>query len=1743
MKLKITLALLLLPLFGRTQQIDVKALTIPYATGSLYNTFPSTFSGTTGNPATLFTLKNTGTETLEITDVVLSGADPGSFVITQPLNTNVLPDHTTTFTVAFSPNSPGTKTATITIASNAAISSGYTINLSANAVASKDSVIITTPAYPYPTNIPYLNYQSTDIGMTGNAIEVGSFILKDGNGTSDADNLPTLLTNITFTLSNSSNVRSIALYEGSTQMGTDENGAESVSFNGLTLEAPDNGAKTFTIRISYNDVVTDNAVTHFTITAATASPTGSAFLYSHSGTLEADSSAAKTVIAGDNNKIEVTATKLGFLLGPTDTSTFTAMSPITVEALDAFHNRDLDYNSNITLVTTGTFNTAGVPVNVPVNTAVSGLASFSSIVHSTPGSGLILKASSGILTASASNSFAIGFASAASNFFRSRASGDWNLATNWETSHTNFDNWHTSTLVPTSSSRGINILNGHIITCTTTENADQMTIQAGGTLVLNDGAYLTLGDAIGTDLTVNGMLTYNGGTLDQLGDIVFGETGTYHHAIASSSLTLPLATWHVFSTCSITGLNNTTPIVASNMNQTFGILNWNNPNQSGYVAVNDAAFEIDGTLNIGTANPNNVLCLADSGTYTNSIRTVNITGGKLIAAAGSGNSTMTITGVTTVSGGAFIGSQGSGTATINTTGAFTVSSGKFILINAASSGNVNFTISGAKDLSLSGTGALFLENVSSASGIATLTINRDFLCSSTATPAVDFGTGTVTDNAINIKRNLSKTDGTFKTTSSNAAKGFVFINAGAQTLTYSGTDSSSVSYTVNSGSILTMGSNLTFGSATGPESVFTVQDGGRLVLGTKVITGNATLSRVNIENGATLSSSHTGGIGGVGALGSFQGFGNVNTTPATGRLSLAAGVHYILTGNTTTPFPVGAGITFGNPATLTTSANITSNMTSALTITSAFNVTANTFKLNTANNNLVLDNAVLTITGVFDNNGENQIINGSGSPSIIINGRLITHDIQGFVGINTAIPTIVPILGAASTVEYALAGNQAVQGSPAYKNLTISGSGTKTLDSNTTVATKITIASTTIFDTQSFTAGGTGTALTMTGTAQYKISGTGVKPDATGTYTLAAGSSVEFYGSQPLEIRLGSPAISYGKIVVNGTDVSNNSATTGIQFLANAAALFTVKTGATFKFKNTDGFTGSSSTALVPLANAILETNSTVEYAGANQIITPYNSTTNNSYKKVKISGTGEKTLGDSSITVRDNLTITSSMLKIESLKTLSVANEIVTVNTTATNGILIENNGSLVQTTVVDNATTNVNAGNINMQRITQPMYRYDFTYWGSPVKDFSLDSLSPITLFNKYTSWNASTSAWVTHPYGTDLMEAGKGYAVRAPQNFSINPTVKVPYTANFTGVPNNGTVTIGTVGNGVLTPEIFNLLGNPYPSAIDLNLFLSTSPNNTRLQGTVYLWTHSTPVDNYSYSESDYAAYNLSGPVGGASRYLAAGQGFFVKGISAGATSVTFTNAMRVANNNNFFQRPDQTTPVENWETTGSHRVWLNMKNTQGVLNQILVGYIENATDGLDWGYDGEQFGGNQVKFYSLLEEKNYTIQGKALPFSDEDEVPLGYKTTLAGNLQISIDHYDGLFEGQDVYLEDNLLNIVHDLKESAYNFNSAIGTFDDRFVLRYLPAEELNNPGHEDIANGLIVYRNNNEIMIKSQLETLEQVTLYDLLGRIVFDKKGIGQNKFGIQNVVMSEQPLIVKTKLSNGQVVNKTIIY
>jgi uncharacterized delta-60 repeat protein len=468
---------------------------------------------------------------------------------------------------------------------------------------------------------------------------------------------------------------------------------------------------------------------------------------------------------------------------------------------------------------------------------------------------------------------------------------------------------------------------------------------------------------------------------------------------------------------------------------------------------------------------------------------------------------------------------------------------------------------------------------------------------------------------------------------------------------------------------------------------------------------------------------------------------------------------------------------------------------------------------------------------------------------------------------------------------------------------------------------------------------------------------------------------------------------------------------------------------------------------------------------------------------------------------------------------------------------LVLENNATLYQS-----EDQIINTGSIRMKRETTPIIKTDYTFWSSPVSNQKLIDVSPNTLSDKFYSFNASVNNWHNET-PTDVMDIGNGYIIRGPESFST--IISVTYEASFIGIPNNGIVSIPIASIGTS-----NLIGNPYPSAIDADVFINTNVGIT--DGTIYLWTHNTPITNNVYTSDDYAVYNLSGGVGTRAALklgvnnsipdgkIASGQAFFVTSINGG--TAVFNNSMRVIGNNTSFFKSNSI-KKNNGLNIEKDRIWLNLSNGQGAFKQTLIGYIEGATNEYDANFDGGSFGGNKyINFYSINQDKNLVIQGRSLPFQQTDIVPLGYSTTIKGVFTINIDAVDGLLSSQNVFIEDKLNNTIFNLKSGNYTFNTEIGTFNNRFVLRYTD-KTLSTAKFELEKNSVLVSNKNKQIKINAAEEIIDKVIVYDLSGRKIYQKNNVNDVEFSVFNLISSQQIVLVKIVLKNGGTVIKKIIF
>jgi len=469
--------------------------------------------------------------------------------------------------------------------------------------------------------------------------------------------------------------------------------------------------------------------------------------------------------------------------------------------------------------------------------------------------------------------------------------------------------------------------------------------------------------------------------------------------------------------------------------------------------------------------------------------------------------------------------------------------------------------------------------------------------------------------------------------------------------------------------------------------------------------------------------------------------------------------------------------------------------------------------------------------------------------------------------------------------------------------------------------------------------------------------------------------------------------------------------------------------------------------------------------------------------------------------------------------------------NYAAPENFIVENGANLVQEEDVDNI------GNITVQRDSQDMVRLDYTMWSSPVIEQNLFGFSPNTI-NGVTNYIGSAGRIYIYdgangyvnpaPFTADaVFENGTGYLFRSPNNWST--TEPAPYNGTFTGIPFNGNLIVNT------HMENYTSVGNPYPSNLDADLLMTANPGISAL----YFWVN-TSLEDGNYTGNNYASYNLTGGTsntgstlpgadGVPTGIIAIGQGFIV---GTSESSVSFDNTMRTTNSTEFFK----TDEIER------HRLWLNLsdENNNG-LNQILVGYMTGATQGIDNQIDGKLFGYEGSAIYSIIDEQNFTIQGRALPFEASDVVPIGFRAAENGKFNISLANVDGLFaEGQTIYLKDNLLNVIHNLTVSPYGFESVAGEFKNRFEVVY---QEEGTMATDDLAkNEVLIYKNADKIEVLSKDYKIISIEVFDMSGRNLFRKSNIHSNIYHLNSRSFGRQVIIIRVQTEDGRIVSKKFI-
>jgi hypothetical protein len=345
----------------------------------------------------------------------------------------------------------------------------------------------------------------------------------------------------------------------------------------------------------------------------------------------------------------------------------------------------------------------------------------------------------------------------------------------------------------------------------------------------------------------------------------------------------------------------------------------------------------------------------------------------------------------------------------------------------------------------------------------------------------------------------------------------------------------------------------------------------------------------------------------------------------------------------------------------------------------------------------------------------------------------------------------------------------------------------------------------------------------------------------------------------------------------------------------------------------------------------------------------------------------------------------------------------------------------------------------------------------------------------------------------------------------------------TVNFSGTLNSGSLNIPVSrtyqGPGVTNYDGWNLVGNPYPSALDL---VAITGGWTNVEATAYFWNGSV-----------YLAYPTMGGYGTHSQYAPAMQGFFVHCNDASATpstpgsgTVTVNNAARVHNSTGFLK---STTAIMNGLIITASGYANNYTD------KISVHFNPNATSGYDPGYDAYKLWGlNEApQIYMKIADTNVTCN--SLPFASKTMViPMGFSCGLPGQYTLTADSLGTFQNNIEISLEDLKLNKTRDLRlNREYTFNYDTLDNPNRFVLHFdnpsLGVEEIK------IDNRLQIYSFGSFVYIKSTdgMVLSGDVFISDMIGRELY-RGHLVSNTLNRITPVIDEGYYVVKVITNDG---------
>jgi len=359
------------------------------------------------------------------------------------------------------------------------------------------------------------------------------------------------------------------------------------------------------------------------------------------------------------------------------------------------------------------------------------------------------------------------------------------------------------------------------------------------------------------------------------------------------------------------------------------------------------------------------------------------------------------------------------------------------------------------------------------------------------------------------------------------------------------------------------------------------------------------------------------------------------------------------------------------------------------------------------------------------------------------------------------------------------------------------------------------------------------------------------------------------------------------------------------------------------------------------------------------------------------------------------------------------------------------------------------------NKARTSQVPY---MQYWDESMKDPTRPTTSPSILTGEaplgtYGFKGIVDNTTTFQPLQGMLANFGvSDYGDRNSRNSTPSERSDLGY-IDWKGTVNNGTVSINLTrtNNGETDQDGWQLLGNPYPSQMDLRAFYLA--NSTNISNVFQFFDGNVGDCSGCGTSSNVDVNATSDPYP-----VQIGQGFWVRLLNTGTCTLTTNNTHRLT--------ADQSTRILRKAVLPANALELGMATPKMGMDKLTIKLGDGKVVGFKEGEDAVKRLNFTNSFYAFANE--YRVSTSALPAISETPVmvDLGMILETDETVTLSAPKMNLETNAYQIMLHDKVANKKVEVKQGfSYSFKGQVGQTNQRFALEFLPK------GYEEKATGI------------------------------------------------------------------------